>query len=305
MKMSFESDISSCKVVKSHYFGLSWRSMDSKTSNFDKPALIAVDLDGTVLNSEHSLSERTIRVLKAADSAGIPVVISTGRSYEGMVKFKDGIGLKNPVICYNGAVIADGATDKIVHQWLLPSDISRAACEYARERDIHFQIFRDGELYFEKPREESEYYEASTGLKGNITNFDDWESLEATKALMILPPGRTPAEFPELHTARDHFTSAYGERLYCALSKPFYLEFINGKGSKGNALDQISRDLNIPAAKMIAFGDGFNDLEMLEYAGISVAMANAPDGVKEKCSHITSLSNDEDGVADFIERYIL
>ncbi len=279
--------------------------MDSKNKKIEKPALVAVDLDGTVLNSEHKITERTARTLRALDDSGVPVVISTGRSYEGMMHFKNQIGLSNPVICYNGAVIADGGRDRILHQWLLPTDITRAACAYARERHIHFQVFRDGELYFEKNREESDYYEHSTGLTGKITNFDSWEEFEVTKALMILPPGRTPAEFPELHAARDHFTALYGERLYCALSKPFYLEFINGKGSKGNALDRISRDLHIPREKMVAFGDGFNDLEMLEYAGVSVAMANAPGGVKEKCTHITPLSNDEDGVADFIERYIL
>jgi Cof subfamily protein (haloacid dehalogenase superfamily) len=271
----------------------------------EKPELVAVDLDGTLLNSEHKISDKTVRVIKALDSSGIPVIISTGRSYEGMIHFKNQLDLKNPVICYNGAMIADGASDKILHQWLLPSDITKKAYQYARERDIHIQVFQDGELYFEKAREESAYYEKSTSLTGNITSLDDWDNLEVTKALMILPPSRESGEFPELHEAQAFFQKKYGERLYCALSKPFYLEFINGEGSKGNALDQLSRDMGIPREKMAAFGDGFNDLEMLEYAGISVAMANSPEGVKEKCRHITPLNNDEDGVADYIEKYFL
>lgn len=292
-------------LLKSGEELISWQNMKETMSLHEKPELVAVDLDGTLLNSEHKLSDRTVSVIKALDSSGIPVVISTGRSYEGMMHYKNQLNLKNPVICYNGAMIADGATDSILHQWLLPSDITKEAYLYARERGIHIQVFQDGELYFEKRREESDYYEDSTGLCGRITNLDEWNNLEVTKALMILPPSRESGEFPELHEAQSYFQDKYGERLYCALSKPFYLEFINGKGSKGNALDQLSRDMGIPREKMAAFGDGFNDLEMLDYAGISVAMSNAPQGVKERCTYTTDLSNDDHGVADFIEKHIL
>ncbi|QEN06941.1 HAD family phosphatase [Oceanispirochaeta crateris] len=268
------------------------------------PGIVALDLDGTLLKSDHTLSQRTIETLRVLEKQ-CRVVISTGRSYEGMKHFKDQIGLENPVICYNGAMIADGRTDKILHQWLLPSDITRAAYEYARERGIHFQAFQDGELYFEKKTEESEYYEASTALQGHLTSFDHWENLEVTKALMIISPSRSSGDFPELHEARSYFKEQFAERLYCALSKPFYLEFINGKGSKGNALHQVGTDMQVSQDRIAAFGDGFNDLEMLEYAGMSVAMSNAPQGVKERCTHETELSNDEDGVADFIEKYFL
>jgi Cof subfamily protein (haloacid dehalogenase superfamily) len=275
------------------------------TVKLKNPGIVAVDLDGTLLKSDHTLSQRTIETLRVLEDQGSRVVISTGRSYEGMKHFKDQIGLKNPVICYNGAMIADGSTDSILHHWLLPADITRAAHQFAREMGFHFQVFQDGELYFEARGEEAEYYEASTGLKGHLTSFDDWENLEVTKALMILSPSREPMIYPELSVAQSFFEEIYGERLYCALSKPFYLEFINGKGSKGNALHQVGTDLHVPRESIVAFGDGFNDLEMLDYAGMSVAMSNAPEGVKERCTHETSLSNDEDGVADFIETYFL
>lgn len=278
----------------------------NKTPDFSgMPELVALDLDGTLLNSQHKLSDKTISVIKALDRTGIPVVISTGRSYEGMMHFKNQLDLKTPVICYNGAMIADGATDSILHEWLLPSDITREAYQYARDRQIHLQVFQEGELYYEKSREESAYYEQSTGLSGRLTDFDTWDNLDVTKALMVMPPSRESGAFPELHQAQAHFQEKYGDRLYCALSKPFYLEFINGKGSKGNALDQLSRDMGIPKERMAAFGDGFNDLEMLDYAGLSVAMANAPEGVKERCDRVTDLSNDDDGVADFIEKNFL
>ncbi len=279
--------------------------MKDTNLNIEKPALAAFDLDGTLLTSEHLLTDLTVRAIGKLEAAGVCVVISTGRSYEGMAHYARQLGLKTPIICYNGAMIADGADGRVLHEWLLPDDIAREALAYARQRDIHFQVFRNGELWYEKEREESAYYKASTGLDGRVGRLDEWEVLEPTKALMILPPSRQPAEFPELHEAREYFSNRYGQRLYCALSKPFYLEFINGKGSKGNALSQVADDLGIGADRVAAFGDGFNDLEMLEYAGLSVAMANAPEGVREKCRLVTPLSNDEDGVADFIERYFL
>jgi len=275
------------------------------TEMMKQTGIVAVDLDGTLLKTDHTLSQRTVDALRSLENRNCHVVISTGRSYEGMMKYKDQIGLKTPVICYNGAMIADGSTDSVLHQWLLPTDIARAAHQYARSQGIYFQVFRDGQLFYERECEESRYYEASTGLKGQITDFDSWENLEVTKALMIMPPSRESAQFPELSVAQEHFRELYGDKLYCALSKPFYLEFINGKGSKGNALHQVGVDLNVPREKIAAFGDGFNDLEMLEYAGVSIAMANAPEGVRERCLYTTPRTNDEDGVADFIERYFL
>ncbi len=269
------------------------------------PPLVAVDLDGTLLNNDHGLSSLTKQVISRAEGAGILVIISTGRSYKGMMHYKDELGLKNPVICYNGAMIVDGAKDKILHQWPLPHNLTKSAVDYARERGFHLQIFQNERLLYEREGEESEFYQGSTGLRGEVVNFDELETLECAKALMVRPPSRHSAAFPELLEARQHFHRLYEDALFCVQSRPFYLEFMNGEASKGKALDFVCRELGIAPEDCAAFGDAFNDLEMLEKAGISVAMANAPEELKSSCCCVTEYSNDQDGVARFIQKHFL
>ena len=98
--------------------------------------------------------------------------------------------------------------------------------------------------------------------------------------------------------------SHFGNRLQCVSSMAHFLEFISNDAGKGTALAEIGKMFNINSSEMIAIGDGFNDISMLEYAGFSVAVENAPDGVKAVCDHVT-LSNNNDGVAEVIEQYVL
>jgi len=278
--------------------------MNQKKENLTFPRILAVDLDGTLLRSDHTVSDRTVKAFRELKKRDCVPVICTGRSYEAVIGIKDRLGLDTPVICYNGAMICDGKDGTILHEWRLPPDITRETLEKARERDIHFQGFSLGQLYFEKRRTETEYYEAMSGLTGHVVNFDDWDSMEFTKAQLIGQPDRDSKEWPELKTFQAELKERFGDRLYTAFSTPFYLEMINGDSSKGAALGQIARDLYADPAQVAAFGDGFNDMEMLEFAGISVAMANAPEEIRKKTA-FTTLGNNEDGVADFIEKNFL
>lgn len=268
------------------------------------PKIIALDLDGTLLRSDHSISDRTVDTFKRMQALGSIPVISTGRSYEALSAIKDRLGFQTPVICYNGAMICDGRDGSVLHELCLPNDIAREVLETSRERGIYFQGFWNGQLYYEKKTAISDFYEAHTGLSGRTVNFDEWDSLEFTKVLLIGPPDRPTRTWPELDKIQKDVQDRFGSRIYTAYSKPMYLEMIHGDSSKGHALKQLGDDRGIPPSEIAAFGDGFNDLEMLEYAGISVAMANAPEELKKKTAYTTS-SNDEDGIAVFLEKNYL
>ena len=268
------------------------------------PRIVAVDLDGTLLRSDLTISDRTVETFRRIRAKGGMPVISTGRSYEAVVSIQERLGLDTPVICYNGAMICDGRDGRIMHELRLPSDVARGVLEEARRMDLHYQGFLDGQLYYERKREETDFYEAQTGLTGKTVNFDEWDVLEFTKVLLIAPPGRESREWPELDEMQDFAEKRYGSRVYTAHSKPFYLEMIHGESSKGHALKQLGEDFGIPREEIAAFGDGFNDLEMLSYAGISVAMGNAPEKVREQ-TEFTTAGNNEDGIALFLEKHFL
>jgi Cof subfamily protein (haloacid dehalogenase superfamily) len=273
--------------------------------NIPFPGIAAFDLDGTLLRSDHSISVRTAGALKELEKRGCVPVISTGRNYQGTKIFLEQLTLHGPVITSNGAMISDSRNGGIVHQWPLPDDISRWVYLEARRRKIHFQGFGYQNIYFENKGREAEYYEDITGLTGVIVNFDEWEEFNFIKALLIGPPDRPSGEWPELYAFQRDVQEKFGDRLYHVFSRPHYLDLMSGGCSKGIALEQISRDLSVGRSRVAAFGDALNDLEMLEFAGISVAMKNAHPELRERCSHVTGYSNDDDGVADFIEKMFL
>ena len=206
--------------------------MNGSSEKLPFPGILAVDLDGTLLRSDHTVSDRTIRTFRELKKRGCVPVISTGRNYQGVLPFIDQLELESPVITSNGAMICDGRIGKILHEWPLPDDITRRILEEARKRNIYFQGFSNENIYYEKRGEEAEFYEAITCLHGHIVNFDEWEGFGFIKALMIGPPGRHSEEWPELHEVQQELQNLFGSRLHSVFSRPFYLDFMNGESSK-------------------------------------------------------------------------
>lgn len=269
------------------------------------PKLAAFDLDGTLLNSKHSFSARTISALRKLSAKGCIPVLATGRNYQGVKSFIEKIDLPGPVITSNGAMICRAETGEIIAEWPLDEDIIKEAMRVAREKKLHFQGFSNENIFYEKRGEESDFYESITGLQGELVQFGDWKRYGFIKALIIGRPSRVPAEWPELHEIRGQLQNAFGKRLQAVFSRPMYLDLMNGTCTKGTALRMIADSVHASPEETAAFGDALNDLPMLETAGISVAMKNAPEDLQRQCAYVTAGTNDEEGVADFIESYFL
>ncbi len=265
------------------------------------PRLVAVDLDGTLLRENSQVSERTVSALRALRKREIPVVISTGRSFEGLEPIQRLLGLEGPVICYNGAVILEGGTP--LRHLRLPSELAKAVWKLSQKEGLHFQLFKEGRIFYEKEGEESDYYYRTTGLRGELSSFEGWRDMEATKCLVMAPP--SGSDFSKLENLRVRLLKQWGGELNCTYSRPFYLEILHKEASKGTALREVCRQRRIPAEEVMAFGDAFNDLEMMEFAGMSVAMANAPEALRRHCRFVTEFTNERDGVAGFLEEFVL
>ncbi len=255
---------------------------------------IAFDMDGTLLNEVNRITTRTKTVIDSLKLKGIDLVLSTGRSYEALLPFKNELDLDSPVICYNGARIlqADGS---IIKNHTVDNDISRYLIDFAREKDVHIQAYRDGVLYFEKRTPEAVSYEKHVNLKGEVINFDKLEAFDFTKIMYL-------GEHETLSELSNMVKSVFSRDLSVTFSNPRYLEFMPGGVSKGKAIDEVADYLGIETAGIMAFGDGENDISMIKAAGIGVAMENGTPELKAEADR-TALSNRKDGVALFLEEF--
>ncbi len=260
-----------------------------KKLNLKKIKLVALDMDGTLLTDEKKISPVTKDCLSALTQMGIYVVIITGRSYEALKPYKEELGLETPVICYNGSQIVDGKTGRIMKDYTLPDKSSRYIIDFARKNDIHVQGYKEGVLYFEERRPESEMYESHVNLKGRIVNFDSMDPLDFTKMMYV-------GDHENLRKAMEKVEAGIGDTTSIMFSNTEFLEFMRKGVSKGEALHMLLSDMNIAPEEVIAFGDGDNDVPLIQAAGTGVAMGNASPAVKE-AADITAPSNNDDGIA--------
>lgn len=259
--------------------------------------LLALDMDGTLLNSYGEVSERNRKAIRAALDAGIHVTISTGRSLTGALWCARELDLTCPLIIYNGGMLADRAGNVLYSKELLPAD-ALLAMEEGVKRGVTLCIWCGGKLYGHPLNERTADYVRFAGVEPLPV-----ESLEAlarqgvTKVLWYGTKEEIPAFWKEMEKAPF-------ENVHATPSQPMFLEFFHGEVSKAAALERLGALLNVQREEMIAMGDGANDLELLAYAGLGVAMGNASPLVKKQADAVT-VTNDRDGVAEVIEKYLL
>lgn len=263
------------------------------------PYLIALDLDGTLLNTEKDISSRTKTVLKQLEEAGHQLVISTGRPFRASQNYYEELNLTTPIVNFNGAHVHHPRNpDFGVYHTTIPKETAYAIIETCRAFQINNVITEVlDDVYVDK------------WDKDLISAFNMPES-----QITVGPIEQTLKEDPTsvlISTPREHIA-----RLLKALDSKHaeivdqrswgypseIIEIIRKGTNKAVGLKRVADYLSIPMSRVIAFGDEENDLEMLAEAGIGVAMGNGSDEVKKTANHVT-VSNDEHGVAVFLETY--
>jgi len=266
-----------------------------------KYKLIASDMDGTLVNSKSELTERTKEAIIKAVDAGVLFVTATGRPFSNVQEVNNLLSKDMPFIVFNGAAAYMGKSEKLLFERFLDFDLATEAFNIGQEKNMS-QIIWTGPRLWANRRDDgtNAYHDICKGLDMSIvtdltTIRDEVEGI--SKVLWIDHPDNIKLLSVEMC---GHFKG----RLKCVSSMPHFLEFVSNDAGKGTALAEIGRLFGIDKSEMIAIGDGYNDVCMLEYAGLGVAVANAPDDIKSKCGYITK-SNNEDGVAEVIDRFIL
>jgi hypothetical protein len=263
--------------------------------------LIVLDLDDTLLTSDLAISARTKDALLKAQHNGARVVLASGRPTGAMKRYALELGLERHggfLISFNGAVVTDCTN---LHQ------IFRKSLSVAHMREIHDHARRHGVsiLGYHEDRiitpRENPYTEVESTLTGldveQVDDFPERITENSIKVIVVDDPER-------LQAVAESFRPHAEGRMNMVFSKPFFLEFTDLGIDKRHSLALLCERLKIPPAQVMAVGDSFNDMGMLEFAGLAVAMGNARDEVKAIADHITA-SHDQDGVALAVERFIL
>jgi len=271
-----------------------------------KYRLIALDLDGTLLNSEEEISENNIEYLRRAIDADVRVVLTTGRSTLAARRYIDAVRSPDPTITYNGGVIGNGRgvlRVALVQPVLVPEileTVEKAGYEpvvYTLDDRRYYAgggRHTDDFIQFTKPfeRETIRVDDLREGVYEDVVRisvFTDEPDLDILDRAVL-------GEFGNKIRTTHTFFPDWGFWIY---------EIMDTACSKSNALDYVCGLHDIKPEEAIAMGDNRNDLDMLEWAGLGVAMKNGLPDVQRVADHVTGRTNDEDGVAEIIEEYIL
>jgi len=273
--------------------------------------LLAVDVDGTLLNSANSLPPANREALHRAHEAGLTICLCTGRCYTETRPVIEAIGLDlDAAICVFGALLCDAQSGHTIHRWPIPRQTARLLLEVFASQDepalvLHDRTEAGVDYYLVHGRRHAREYERWLELAPTVVaRVDRWpdDAPEPLRIGVIVDPG-------DAAVARERLTTAFPPaELKCnAIFAPNYrlhvLECFAPQVNKWFALRQLARDRGIRPSEIVAIGDDINDVEMIRSAGLGVAMGNAVPAVRgaAKCSTET---NDEAGVAAFIDRML-
>ncbi len=262
--------------------------------------LLAIDLDETMLTTEKTISPRTKAAIIEARSQGVVVTIATGRMYISALPYAQELEINVPLITYQGALIITTEGQVLTHKTLSPS-LSQELVDFLKPYGHHVNLYMGHEMYIEKDSPEVRKYQEQTRVYLNIIpefkSFLAAQGVGATKFSLISTP-------EEVRRIMAEGKVRFGDQVQFMPSMPYFLEFGRPDIGKGRALAEMAADLGLAREQVMAIGDSPNDLDMIEYAGCGVVMANGLDFVREKADYITA-DNNHDGVALAIEKLAL
>lgn len=263
--------------------------------------LIVLDLDGTLTNSQKKITPKTKAALMKAQKSGVRVVLASGRPTFGIEPVARELEIDKYggfVLAFNGARIINWQTKEIIFQQVLPADKIPALYDESRKQKVAILSYNGNDIVTENPDDEFVGEEAriNTMPVRGVDNFVAAITEPVTKCLMV-------AEGSYLAGVEKEVKAKFGKELSIYRSQPFFLEIMAPGIDKAKSLNRLLDHLHMTKNDMIACGDGYNDLSMIELAKLGVAMHNAQPEVKQKADFIT-LSNDNDGVAYVVNNFV-
>ncbi len=266
--------------------------------------LVVLDIDGTIAGESNRVSEPVRAAVRDVLARGIPVVLATGRMYRSALRFHQLLELQTPLIAYNGAWTQDPSQAERLHHQPLPAALVASLLDELETEDWRSQLgihcYIDDSLHVRAVNDETRAYAERSGIEpiavGDLRTLLD---RDVTKLLALCPDrqliGRVLSHLRSRYTSRD---------LYLTQSTPTFLEATHPEVNKGTALSRLAEyTLGLRAEQVLAIGDNWNDAEMIDYAGIGIAMGSAPAGVQALAQWVAP-DVAADGVAIALQKFL-
>ncbi|MGB5443907.1 MAG: Cof-type HAD-IIB family hydrolase [Psychromonas sp.] len=264
--------------------------------------LVVLDMDGTLLNSQKEITSKVHEAITAAKQRGVKVVLASGRPLEGMLPTLQALGLtteEDYVLTYNASLTLNVASRAVIRSELLNGQDAIDIFHLSNQLGVNTHAYsaKSG-LITPKISKYTEHEANINGIEINIRDFTQLDPAEEMIKIMMIDEAAT------LTAAINQLPESLQQKYNMAQSAPFFYEFMSKNSGKAKGVAALAEHLGLTHEQVICVGDAGNDLGMIEYAGLGVAMSNATDDVKAVADYIT-LSNDEDGVAHVFEKFIL
>ncbi len=268
-----------------------------------KYKLVAIDMDGTLLNKNNEVSERTKNAIEMAKKKGVHIILSTGRVLKSALSYSRNLDLKNPIVACNGAIIVDEDAS-IIYKRPIDNNKVKEIVNLARKKNIYYHFYDESKFYSHVRVDEvlQFYNEGNENTSIDIEVFQDIEEIVRLTDLNVYKFLFIDDNNEKLQDLRGELDKL--EDISTSSSWANNIEAMGLNVSKGEAIRELCIRLQIKPEEVIAIGDSENDLSMLRFAGLGVAMGNGDESIKKQSDYITD-SNDEDGVAKVIEKFVL
>jgi hypothetical protein len=265
--------------------------------------LLAVDLDDTLLREDLTISNDNKQALIKAEEAGVTVLLASGRVFEAMHHYADELGMTarpGYLISNNGGTITRSDTGELVSRKTIEPVLAQQIYEAVKTRNFPTEIYRGRSVYVDRDNSWTDIDCSLSGLTKKIVP-------DFAKTLAEEPPVKmvVPGDPKVLEKVQAELTEMFGDTLTIFTSKPFFLEMLPKDADKGQALAYLAQSLGIAREEVMAIGDSCNDLAMIRWAGIGVVMVNGNEAVKAEATYVTRKTNEENGVAEAVEHFIL
>lgn len=266
-----------------------------------KYKLLVLDLDGTLTNDEKIITPKTYDALMKAQEEGVKIVLASGRPTFGIAPLAEKLKLKDYggyILAFNGCRIINWQSREIISDSVLDPEVMPYLYECSKKSGFPILTYQGEDIVTEYPEDQYVIEEARIN-KMPVRKMNDFMTevkYPINKCLIVGEPER-------LHVLEIEMAEKLQGRMGIFRSAPFFLELVPLNVDKAKTLNILIKKIGITREEVVACGDGYNDLSMIEFAGMGVAMKNAVDEVKAKANYITIHDNNHDGIAEVIEKF--
>ena len=262
------------------------------------PRLLALDLDGTLLKPLHPIRPGVVAAVRAARARGVRATIVTGRMFVGALPYLRQLEIDGPVVCYQGAVIAEAASGRFVREVPLANAAALRAYHVAKAAGYHIQFYAGDHFYVETRNRFAELYARISGAEPIVVASlpQAFAGRDSTKLNLVTDPEVTPACLALMQRT-------CGDVAYVTRSNPEFVELLDPRVDKGEVLREVAALHGLGMEDVLAIGDSYNDIPLLRAAGFAVAMGSAPPELRAEADAVVG-DVEHDGVAEAIARFV-